>query len=170
MPDIAETKVCGKCQQEKPVEAFAWRIELRGCRHTYCRQCMSEYHRAREKKQGGLRKRCPICGIEKPRIPRYWNFYHRDGYSDLVIDSYCRPCKGTYMRSKNKEAAGKALPVALDICGAQKQILSAFRANTLSTKALYEALIPIAGEAEALAIVNRERVAMGLPACVVYLD
>lgn len=171
MPDVAAgTKICVKCKEEKPVEEFAWRIELRGCRHPYCRKCMSDYHRGRKKQDGVLRKRCPNCGVEKPRIPKYWNFYRRDGYRGLLIDSYCRICKGACSKANAKKNAAQVLPVALDTGGTEEQILSAWRANDLSTKAFYEALLPLRGEAEALVIVNRERVAMGLPACVVYLD
>jgi hypothetical protein len=36
---------CGRCQQLKPVEDFAWRRKKQGQRHNYCRPCHSEYHR-----------------------------------------------------------------------------------------------------------------------------
>jgi hypothetical protein len=170
MPDVAaETKICAKCKEEKPVEEFAWRVQALNRRHSYCRPCRSDYHREAKKQDGVLRKRCPMCGIEKPRTPRYWNFSRRDGYRDLVIDSYCRLCKITYCKANARKNAAQVLPVALDTGGTEEKILSAFRANDLSSKALYEALLPLRGEAEALVIVNRERVAMGLPACVVYL-
>jgi hypothetical protein len=37
---------CGKCGQEKPLDAFAWRRRAKGQRHNYCRPCQAEYRRA----------------------------------------------------------------------------------------------------------------------------
>jgi hypothetical protein len=34
---------CGRCQNEKPVEEFAWRRKARGQRDNYCRPCRAEY-------------------------------------------------------------------------------------------------------------------------------
>jgi ferredoxin len=36
---------CGRCEEEKPVEEFAWRRRARGQRDNYCRPCRVEYHR-----------------------------------------------------------------------------------------------------------------------------
>jgi hypothetical protein len=42
MPD---TKHCGRCDTIKAIEAFSWKYESRGVRHTYCRECMRAYMR-----------------------------------------------------------------------------------------------------------------------------
>ena len=34
-----ETKVCTKCLQEKPIEEFPWKSQLRGKRHAVCKEC-----------------------------------------------------------------------------------------------------------------------------------
>jgi hypothetical protein len=36
---------CGRCNEEKSVEDFAWRRRARGQRDNYCRPCRAAYHR-----------------------------------------------------------------------------------------------------------------------------
>ncbi len=42
----AETRRCGRCQQSKPLDEFAWRRKARGQRDNYCRPCRADYKQA----------------------------------------------------------------------------------------------------------------------------
>ena len=48
-----ETKICIKCNQEKPIEDFPFRNRAAGIRRSNCKKCHSEYmkNRYQEKKQ-----------------------------------------------------------------------------------------------------------------------
>src|SRR5213596_4286468 len=41
-----ETKVCGRCAIEKPIDEFGFRYVERGIRHSWCKGCMAEYKSA----------------------------------------------------------------------------------------------------------------------------
>src|SRR6266702_793719 len=41
-----ETKVCGRCASEKPIDEFGFRYVDRGIRHSWCKGCMAEYKSA----------------------------------------------------------------------------------------------------------------------------
>lgn len=43
MPTAEPRRRCGRCQELKPLTAFAWRRKARGQRDNYCRQCRSAY-------------------------------------------------------------------------------------------------------------------------------
>jgi hypothetical protein len=38
-------KMCGRCREVKPIDAFCWRRKVRGQRDNLCRPCRSDYHR-----------------------------------------------------------------------------------------------------------------------------
>ena len=41
-----ETRVCGRCAIEKPIDEFGFRYVQRGIRHSWCKGCMAEYKSA----------------------------------------------------------------------------------------------------------------------------
>jgi hypothetical protein len=42
---LLETKICGKCGIEKPLDEFGFRYPKLGIRHSWCKQCFGEYKR-----------------------------------------------------------------------------------------------------------------------------
>ena len=40
-----ERRRCGRCDEWKPLAAFAWRRKAKGQLHNYCRPCHAAYHR-----------------------------------------------------------------------------------------------------------------------------
>src|SRR5439155_13066349 len=44
--DRLETKICGRCAIEKPIDQFGFRYVERGIRHSWCKGCMTEYKSA----------------------------------------------------------------------------------------------------------------------------
>jgi len=39
-----QVRRCGRCQQVRPIDDFAWRRKARGQRDDYCRPCRADYH------------------------------------------------------------------------------------------------------------------------------
>lgn len=76
-----ETKICSKCEIEKPIEDFAFRDKKRGTRRAECKACISarqreKYHRNRQilddlKKQ----QKCEKCGENRFYL---LDFHHID--------------------------------------------------------------------------------------------
>jgi hypothetical protein len=59
---------CGRCDEEKPFEDFAWRRKARGQRDNYCRPCRAAYkqehyrsNRRRYIEQAGIRKKALVA-------------------------------------------------------------------------------------------------------------
>ncbi len=42
----SETKICGRCHVEKPLDEFGFRYPKLGIRHSWCKSCFVEYKRA----------------------------------------------------------------------------------------------------------------------------
>lgn len=63
-----ETKICSKCNIEKPIEEFAFRDKAKGTRRAECKQCISnrqkiKYHKQKaELNEFKKQKTCVKCG------------------------------------------------------------------------------------------------------------
>lgn len=63
-----ETKICSKCNIEKPIEDFAFRNKAKGTRRAECKQCISnrqkiKYHKQKEElNEFKKQKKCAKCG------------------------------------------------------------------------------------------------------------
>ena len=105
-----ETKVCIKCEKEKPIDNFQLRTET-GKYRNVCRECVNTQHRDGYRiKMGGLTKRekrqkardadpkrCVRCGILKPLSE--FNIHNRErGY----YRNLCKECQNEWAREYNK--------------------------------------------------------------------
>lgn len=66
----ANKKTCGRCREEKPLEAFASRHGTRDCRQTWCRACASGYHRTHRDQVRRRRDRRREAALEIQRTLR----------------------------------------------------------------------------------------------------
>ncbi|MGV9985416.1 endonuclease VII domain-containing protein [Streptomyces olivaceus] len=91
-------KCCVRCGEHKPRTAFARkRSNLDGLQH-HCRNCASDYHRARQQAMGRKvrpkaevpegRKFCLKCGEVKP-----WSEWHRNATASDGLATRCKACR-----------------------------------------------------------------------------
>ena len=77
-----ETKICIKCNQEKPIEDFPFRNKAAGIRRSNCKKCHSEYMKNIYKKKKDTIQEikstccCSKCGYNK--CPEALDFHHID--------------------------------------------------------------------------------------------
>ena len=67
-----ETKICTKCQQDKPLDAYGPR---RKGLNTYCRPCRAEYNKEHRKKNPGVEKYARIkylYNLSKEEYEQMW--------------------------------------------------------------------------------------------------
>src|SRR5215831_17956887 len=88
------TKVCSRCRQEKPVEAF-WKNRTKGdgfqARCIACQKAITKELAlafAEERRQRPGRKVCPSCGVK-----RFNTSFHQNGGRNDGLDVYCKWCK-----------------------------------------------------------------------------
>ncbi|MEU9733272.1 endonuclease VII domain-containing protein [Streptomyces sp. NPDC048002] len=97
-------KRCVRCGESKPYAAFAKkRSNLDGLQH-HCRDCASDYHRARQRKLGRKvrpqvhvpegHKLCLKCGEVKP-----WSEWHRNARASDGLSTRCKACRAVEGRA-----------------------------------------------------------------------
>ena len=120
-----ETKICSKCNLEKPCEDFLWRNKSKGLKHSQCKECYKEIRKKsynnnkdyylsknikkrqenitwyREYKKG---KQCVVCG-ESERV--CLEFHHLDGDSKDIEVSKLQ--YSTYSQKKILEEIEKCV-------------------------------------------------------------
>ncbi len=108
-----ETKVCGKCGKEYPVEDFLLRET--GKRRTECKLCHNQYQRMRYLERLGRFKRdirrdaresdpkkCIRCGVEKPLSE--FTIHNREKGQHRNL---CHNCEKAWIRQYHKSSQGK---------------------------------------------------------------
>lgn len=55
-PATLTTKICSKCQKEKPMNEFRWRNRTKGYRSCWCKSCFSLYEKEKWKDQTDNRR------------------------------------------------------------------------------------------------------------------
>jgi len=74
---LFETKVCGRCGVEKPIDELGFRYPKLGIRHSWCKNCFVEYKRVWYERNGAdhrarVKERCAAAEDENQR--RVWEY------------------------------------------------------------------------------------------------
>ncbi|MFK0283434.1 endonuclease VII domain-containing protein [Streptomyces sp. NPDC090499] len=104
MANEGGAKCCVRCGEVKPHAAFARkRSNLDGLQH-HCRDCSSDYHRARQESLGRKvrpkvdvpegHKLCLKCGEVKP-----WSEWHRNATASDGLSTRCKSCRAVEGRA-----------------------------------------------------------------------
>lgn len=99
---MEESKICTKCNINKPLELFPKRSRDRGGYDSQCKQCVKEYQQARKSapKKEVFSKICTKCGVERLVEEYYENNISSDG-----LHSSCKYCRKEYDLSRVEEKA-----------------------------------------------------------------
>jgi hypothetical protein len=97
-------KVCGKCKESKPFEAFSKNANGALGLSSYCKLCMAEYQKARARSSSaGTHKVCTKCKGNKPITEFFPDKSRKDGYNN-----HCKECRRAWGRNSNKQRASQA--------------------------------------------------------------
>ncbi|MFE9410441.1 endonuclease VII domain-containing protein [Streptomyces sp. NPDC006704] len=104
MTELAETKRCARCGEEKPRAAFAIRRSNLDGLQRECRECAADYHRRRQLALGkNVRprvevpegyKHCQRCGEIKPNSE-----WHRNSTASDGLSTRCKACRAVEGRA-----------------------------------------------------------------------
>jgi hypothetical protein len=103
------TKVCKKCQLDKPRTEFNKHNRAKDRLHVYCKPCQKEYSHNYDMKRKTAynyddpfykenKKVCPRCDIEKTLFE-----FTRDYKGTNGLKSYCNDCRKPYYKKLKKE-------------------------------------------------------------------
>lgn len=70
-------KICPRCNESKPIDAFAWRNKANGIRKRECRQCCSKQNSAYYHERGGREKHRKAYLINRQSRLAYMRSYER---------------------------------------------------------------------------------------------
>ncbi|MBY8842730.1 endonuclease VII domain-containing protein [Streptomyces sp. SP2-10] len=99
-------KCCVRCGESKPHAAFAKRRSNLDGLQRHCRECASDYHRARQESLGKKArpkvevpegsKFCLKCGEIKP-----WSEWHRNATASDGLSTRCKACRAADGRARH---------------------------------------------------------------------
>ena len=102
-----QTKICKKCDAEKPMSEFYKSEKAKDGHHQWCKTCFKEYNKEKRLARTTTKKLCSGCGIDKPTSEFYKNKSKKDG-----LQFECKECKDSRTR---KARLAKKMPNAQSI-------------------------------------------------------